>query len=209
VRPVIPAVLAVAALFAIVSGPVAAQQSDPGPTPTPTETPTATPEPVATATPTPTPTPTVTPAVTPGFCAGWPAINKRLGKQPFAVGKFRGTATVSIVNGRLNLKVAYKGRRLSGKRGKLSLKATLLFRTINESPSSFHTFHSAKKHFSIKAGKRSVSRTFNRHWCVIPMPTLTEVWRLLLNSSFKGAKVPGGRLIMPFVLVPPVVVTSS
>jgi hypothetical protein len=177
--------IAAATLFAFASGPVAAQQSDPNPTPTPT----------------PTPTPEANPSVN-----GWPDIHKTLGKRTFTVGKVRATATITLVNGRLILKVPFKGRHLPAAVRKLSVKGTLVWRTIHESSTTGFKLHPAKR-FSGRdkrdVGKKQVKWTYTKSWS-IPVPTVTEVWQLRISARFNGAKITGSDpLRMPFIVLVP------
>jgi hypothetical protein len=191
-------VIALAAVTATNSGRATAQQQDPvaSPTPTATTTPTATP----TATPTPADN---TPEQVPGACPGWPAFSKKLAKQPFTVGKLRGNASVSLVNGKLTLSIVFQGRRLSGKAGKLTLRGKLTFRTIEEHPLTKHTFRAYSGMRRLKSGTKSLKWTFTKKWCSTA-PTTTEVWKLFLSARFNGVKVTGSDpLIKPFVIEVP------
>jgi hypothetical protein len=179
-------------LLASINGPASAQQPDPGPTPT--ATPTATP----TVTPTPTPTPVTK---VPSACPGWQAFHKTV-RSPFSVGKLRATATVTIVDGLMSVKVKVTGK-LRRPVKKLTLSGRLVHRNL--STLKFTPFKSFRGRDKRDTGTRRVKWTFApKGWCLPPQER-TEVWQLRLHARLKAVRQSGRNDIMePFPVVPPV-----
>jgi hypothetical protein len=177
VRHYITAVL-VAAFFAVACAAVSAQEPALSPTPQPSLGPTAQEQ----------------------GCPGWPAFQKTV-RSPFSVGKLRATATVTIVDGLMSVKVKVTGK-LRGPVQKLTLSGKLVHRdlsTLKFTP--FKSFRGRDKH---DMGKRKVKWTFApKGWC-LPSQERTEVWQLRLHARLKAVRQNGRNDIMePFPIVPP------